>query len=76
VPLLLRAQRSGEVRNDVPAGLLLCIAGAAAQFWLHSQMEIRDSLAAAGNEPVSDEAFVEYLSALLAPPARQRRSKT
>ena len=68
-PLMLRAQQSGEVRSDVPAGLLLCIAGAAAQFWLHSQMEIRDSLAAVGNPPVSEEEFIGYVLKLLAPPA-------
>src|SRR5688572_31289435 len=54
-------QQAGEVRSDVPAGLLLCIAGAAAQFWLHSQMEIKDSLAAVGNAPVSEEEFIGYL---------------
>ncbi|MGE0629639.1 MAG: TetR/AcrR family transcriptional regulator [Hyphomicrobiaceae bacterium] len=64
-PLMLRAQQAGEVRSDVPAGLLLCIAGAAAQFWLHSQMEIKDSLAAIGNAPVSEEEFIGYLMTML-----------
>jgi TetR/AcrR family transcriptional regulator len=72
-PLMLRAQQAGEVRSDVPAGLLLCIAGAAAQFWLHSQMEIKDSLAAVGNAPVSEEEFIGYLLKLLAPPDISKR---
>jgi TetR/AcrR family transcriptional regulator len=74
-PLMLRAQQAGEVRSDVPAGLLFCIAGAAAQFWLHSQTEIRDSLAAVGNAPVSDEEFVQYLFTLLAPPSAASKRK-
>lgn len=67
VPLFVRAQQAGEVRDDVPAGLLLCIAGAAAQFWLHSQVEIRDSLAAAGNAPVGEDEFIAHLFTLLKP---------
>lgn len=74
-PLMLRAQQAGEVRDDVPAGLLLCVAGAAAQFWLHSQIEIRDSLAAVGNGPVSEEQFVEYLVRMLAPQSAKRESR-
>jgi AcrR family transcriptional regulator len=67
-PLMLRAQQTGEIRDDVPAGLLLCIAGAAAQFWLHSQTEIRDSLAAAGNPPLTEDEFIGDLMKLLRDP--------
>lgn len=74
-PVFARAQQAGDLRDDVPAGLLLNIAGAATQFWLHSQIEIRDSLAVLGEAPVNDEAFVEYLSKLLAPSRADTRGK-
>jgi len=76
VPLFQRAQEAGVVRNDLPAGLALCIAGSLVQFWLHSQTEIRDALAVTGHASLDDETFLQHVMALLqTPPADRRTAK-
>jgi AcrR family transcriptional regulator len=65
VPLIQAAQDAGFVRTDMPPGLALCIGGALVQFWLHSQTEIRDSLAVTENEPMDDETFLQHVMGLI-----------
>lgn len=65
VPIIQRAQAAGFIRDDMPAGLVLIILGALVQFWLHSQTEIGDALAATGDTPPEDEAFLEMILGLV-----------
>jgi len=74
VPLIKQAQEEGFVRTDLPAGLALCVAGSLVQFWLHSQTEIRDSLAVTGHAPLDDETFLKHVMALLQPPPTVQRT--
>jgi TetR/AcrR family transcriptional regulator len=74
VPLIKRAQGAGVVRNDMPAGLALCIAGSLVQFRLHSQTEIRDALAVTGHASLDDEAFLNHVMTLLRTPPAARRT--
>lgn len=74
VPLFKQAQKAGFVRNDMPAGLVLCIAGSLVQFWLHSQTEIRDALAVTGHASLDDEAFLTHVMALLRTQPTARRT--
>lgn len=67
VPLMQRAQEAGFVRDDIPPGLALIIAGALIQFWLHSHVEIRDALAVTGDPLPSDDAFLEIVLGLVRP---------
>jgi TetR/AcrR family transcriptional regulator len=61
VALFQAAQDAGFIRNDMPAGLALIIGGSVIQFWLHSQLEVRDALAVTGDENLEDEAFLEHM---------------
>ena len=71
-----RGQDEGFIRNDIPAGVALVISGALIQFWLHSQIEIRDALAVTGDELPSDEVFLKIVLDLVRAPATPpRRAK-
>jgi TetR/AcrR family transcriptional regulator len=65
VAFMQQAQASGFVRKDLPPGLALIIGGGLIQFWLESQLEIRDALAATGDAELSDEAFLDHLVSIL-----------
>jgi len=65
VAFMQRAQDAGFVRKDLPPGLALAIGGAAIQFWLESQLEIRDALAVTGDAELSDQAFLAHLVSIL-----------
>lgn len=67
VPMIQRAQDAGFVRGDIPPGLALCFAGSLVQFWLHSQVEIRDALAVTGDEGMDDETFLEHVISVIQP---------
>jgi TetR/AcrR family transcriptional regulator len=67
VPLMQRGQAEGFIRDDIPAGL--------AQFWLHSQIEIRDALAVTGDELPSDEVFLKVVLNLVRARAPAPRAK-
>lgn len=77
VPLMQRGQEEGFIRDDIPPGLALIIAGALAQFWLHSRIEIRDALAVTGDEMPSDDAFLAIVLDLVRahPDGRPRTKK-
>ncbi|MGE0801972.1 MAG: TetR/AcrR family transcriptional regulator [Lautropia sp.] len=66
VPLIQAAQKAGQLRQDVPAGLLLVTAGGLIQFFLHSDVETNDALAATGAPPLTDERALDYLWGLIA----------
>jgi AcrR family transcriptional regulator len=65
VAFMQRAQAMGAIRPDLPPGLALVIGGGLIQFWLESQLEIREALAVSGDEDLDDEAFVQYLMKLI-----------
>lgn len=65
VALFQKAQDAGFVRKDMPPGLALIIGGSLIQFWLHSQLEVRDALAVTGDEGLDDGAFLEHILTLL-----------
>jgi len=65
VAFMQAAQKAGLIRKDVPPGLALIFGGSAIQFWLHSQIEVRDALSISGDAKLSDEAFVEHILRLL-----------
>jgi AcrR family transcriptional regulator len=65
VPVIKRAQQAGLVRTDMPTGLVLCIAGALVQFWLHSRLEIQDAVEIGGDEMPDDEAFIGHIMRLI-----------
>ena len=76
VPLMQRGQDEGFIRDDIPAGLALIITGALVQFWLHSQIEIRDALAVTGDELPADDAFLGIVLDLVrARPSATARSR-
>jgi TetR/AcrR family transcriptional regulator len=76
VPLMQRGQDEGFIRDDIPAGLALVIAGALIQFWLHSRLEIRDALAVTGDElPADDEFLKVVLDLVRARPGATARAK-
>lgn len=70
VPVFARAQQAGLVRNDMPPGLAMIIGGGLIQFWLHSQLEIRDALAVTGHAAPDDETFLNYVVDLITPSDR------
>ena len=78
VPLMQRGQDEGFIRNDIPAGVALVITGALIQFWLHSQIEIRDALAVTGDQLPSDEVFLKIVLDLVraraTPPRRAKKA--
>lgn len=78
IPLLKHAQSSGFVRDDMPVGLVLCVAGSLVQFWLHSQIELKDAIVLGGDEMPDDDAFVGHIMQLIRSPApsSSRRSGT
>ncbi len=61
VALFQKAQDVGFIRQDMPPGLALIFSGSVIQFWLHSQVEVRDALATTGDDGLSDEAFLEHV---------------
>ncbi len=61
VALFRKAQEEGFVRKDMPPGLVLVAGGSLIQFWLHSELEVRDALAATGDEGLGDAAFLEHV---------------
>lgn len=69
VPLFKQAQDAGFIRNDMPAGLAMIIAGSLVQFWLHSQTEIRDALAVTADDALDDSDFLEHVLDLIRPAA-------
>lgn len=71
VPVVEAAQKAGQVRNDVPAGLLMVTMGGLIQYFLHSELETHDALAVTGASPLTDEQALDYLWGLVAtaPPA-------
>lgn len=71
VPLFAAAQAKGHIRSDIAPGMAMIILGSLVQFWLHSQTEIKDALAASGDEMPGEDAFVEIVLDLVrARPAR------
>lgn len=71
VPLMQRGQAEGFIRADIPPGMALIISGALVQFWLHSQIEIRDALAVTGEELPSDDAFLAIVLGLVRAPTKK-----
>lgn len=65
VAFVQRAQEAGFIRKDMPPGLALIVAGGIIQFWLHSQLELRDALAVTGDEGLSDEDFLNHVLSLI-----------
>ena len=66
VPLFKRAQQAGLLRNDMPTGLVLCIAGALVQFWLHSRIEMQDAIEIGGQDMPDEETFIRHIIQLIA----------
>ena len=66
IPLIKRAQEAGFLRTDMPAGLVLCIAGALVQFWLHSRIEMQDAIEIGGDAMPDDETFIRHIMQLIA----------
>ena len=62
------AQEAGSIRENLPPGLALVIVikGGIVQFWLQSQLEVRDSLAVTHHQALSDEAFLDLVVSLVA----------
>jgi AcrR family transcriptional regulator len=71
VPLIKRAQQAGFLRADMPTGLVLCIAGALVQFWLHSRIEMQDAIEIGGDQMPDDETFIRHIMQLIAPVAQK-----
>lgn len=69
VPLIKRAQQAGFLRADMPTGLVLCVAGALVQFWLHSRIEMQDAIEIGGDNMPDDETFIRHVMQLIAAPA-------
>lgn len=67
IPLIRRAQQAGFLRTDMPTGLVLCIAGALVQFWLHSRIEMQDAIEIGGSAMPDDDTFIRYVMQLIAP---------
>ena len=65
VVFMQMAQKAGFIRKDVPPGLALIFGGSAIQFWLHSQIEVRDALSISGGAKLSEDAFLEHILRLL-----------
>lgn len=65
VAFMQMAQKAGYIRKDVPPGIALIFGGSAIQFWLHSQIEVRDALSVSGDRNPTDEAFLEHILCLL-----------
>jgi AcrR family transcriptional regulator len=70
VPLIKRAQQAGFLRTDLPTGLVLCIAGALVQFWLHSRIEIQDAIEIGGEDMPDEATFIRHIMQLIATPER------
>lgn len=68
IPLIKRAQQAGFVRTDMPTGLVLCIAGALVQFWLHSRIEMQDAIEIGGDAMPDDETFIRHIMQLIQTP--------
>ncbi len=77
VPEVKAAQDAGDVRGDVPAGLLMVTMGGLIQYFLHSDVETNDALAVTGARPMTDEQALDYVWALVAaaPPAPASAAK-
>ncbi|MDQ8732307.1 TetR/AcrR family transcriptional regulator [Bradyrhizobium sp. LHD-71] len=68
VPLIKQAQQSGFLRTDMPTGVVLCIAGALVQFWLHNRIEMQDAIEIGGEEMPDDETFIHHIMQLIQRP--------
>jgi TetR/AcrR family transcriptional regulator len=68
VPLIKRAQESAFLRRDMPAGLVLCVAGSLVQFWLHSRIEMQDAIEIGGEAMPDDDTFIHHIMRLIEPP--------
>jgi len=66
VPEMQAAQDAGDVRGDVPAGLLMLTMGGLIQYFLHSDVETNDALAVTGSPPMTDDHLLDYLWELAA----------
>lgn len=66
VPEVKAAQKAGDVRGDVPAGLLMVTMGGLIQYFLHSDVETNDALAVTGARPMTDDQALDYLWGLIA----------
>lgn len=65
VLFIQRAQAAGYIRPDIPPGLVLMTCGGAIQFWLRSQLEVREALAITGDQDLNDDAFLDHLLSLM-----------
>ncbi|MFK0375178.1 TetR/AcrR family transcriptional regulator [Pandoraea sp. NPDC090278] len=65
VPVMKAAQDAGDIRGDVPAGLLMVTMGGLIQYFLHSNMETNDALAVTGAPPMTDDQALDYLWGLV-----------
>lgn len=77
VPEVKAAQDAGDIRGDVPAGLLMVTMGGLIQYFLHSDVETNDALAVTGARPMTDAQALDYLWGLVAaaPPASPTGTK-
>ncbi|WP_454689810.1 TetR/AcrR family transcriptional regulator [Achromobacter aloeverae] len=66
VPAFEEAQKAGQLRQDVPAGLLMITLGGLVQYFLHSDVETNDALAVTGAPPLEDDEALDYLMSLIA----------
>ncbi|ALJ09487.1 MAG: TetR/AcrR family transcriptional regulator [Alphaproteobacteria bacterium] len=65
VAFMQKAQVEGVVRDDLPPGLALVMSGGLIQFWLESQIEVRDAVSVTGDADLSDEAFISHIMSML-----------
>lgn len=75
VPLFQKAQEDGFLRSDIPPGLAMIVGGSLIQFWLHSQIEIRDALAVTGDALPTDDEFLKRILDLLEAPSPESFSE-
>lgn len=66
VPEVKAAQDAGDIRGDVPAGLLMVTMGGLIQYFLHSDVETNDAMAVTGAHPMTDEQALDYVWGLIA----------
>lgn len=69
VPFFEALQKTGQVRDDVPPGLLMVTLGGLVQYFLHSDVETNDALAVTGAAPLDHGQALDYLISLVATPA-------
>lgn len=76
VPVFVRAQKAGFVRDDIPAGLAMITTGGLIQFWLHSRLETDDAIAAGGDTSPDDEAFLQYVLSLVVTTPKKAKARS